>query len=241
MKFSDFFDSYDLKARWCPAALVLLPAVITVYGEFPSITTSPVLAVGSGAVSFALLYLASMIVRELGLQAQTRLWRKWGGAPSTRFLRARDRRFSEANKNLIRQKILQQFQLDLSSPEIERGNALAADQAIDQAFKRVREFLRGRHKFGLVDKHNAEYGFVRNLYGARWILLSLCFVGAVLAMAGNGHALTLGAAGVLDLVIAVVWIPIGFWLLPKMIKRNAEDYADKAWMSFLEVTKQEMQ
>jgi hypothetical protein len=241
MQLSEIFDSYDLKARWIPTVIVLLPAAVAVYAKFPALTASPVLAMGSGAISIALLYFASMIVRELGTRAQTELWRQWGGAPSTRFARMRDSRFSDVQKTLIRQKVQQQFHLDMFGADVERGNPRATDQAIDQAFKRVREFLRGRHKFGLVEKHNAEYGFTRNLYGSRWVLVSLAAAGAIVTGFGNGHLWPLSTAAAAEFLIAVVWVPVGFFLLPTMIKRNADNYAEKAWLSFLEVSKEEME
>lgn len=240
LSISDFFDSYDLKARWCPALIVLLPAFITIFGCFPTVTSSPALTISSGTTSLALAYFAAMLVRELGARSQVQLWEEWGGPPSTRFLRFRDGRLSEALKGRIRQQIYEQFQIRLGSRELEGTNPQAADQAIEQAFKRVREFLRGNDKASLVDKHNAEYGFARNLYGSRWVLVILASVGLLAAGFTTGGKWTPNAVAGIDFFVLATWIPVGFQLIPTMLKRNAENYAEKAWLTFAELNNERM-
>jgi hypothetical protein len=241
LKLDDIIDGYDLKARVAPTAITFLPILFTSYYCFPALYNSPFLAAGSGLISMALIYLCSMIVRFLGIREQDRLWRLWGGPPSTRFARYRDGRFNAEQKNRIRTALTRIFELDLLGAEEEFKNPKTTDEKIEKAFLEVKEYLRQHEQSGLVDKHNVEYGFVRNLYGGRFILCA----GIVLGLFVSGCALTNGKAWhfntavALNLICALTLLPVTFFLIPEMLKRNAEIYAERAWLTFLEIAEHE--
>ena len=87
--FDKLLDPYDLTARLLPGLLVLLPAILCItvlYGA-----RSPIaVALGSVLATCGGPYLLSSFVRTWGQRAQDRLFRKWGGQPSTILLRHRD-------------------------------------------------------------------------------------------------------------------------------------------------------
>jgi hypothetical protein len=241
LKLDDIVDGYDLKARVAPTAITFLPILFTIYYCFPALYNSPFLAAGSGLISMALIYLCSMIVRFLGLREQDRLWRLWGGPPSTRFARYRDGRFNVEQKKRIRMALTKSFQLDLPSDEEELNNLKRTDEKIEKAFLEVKEYLRQHEQSGLVDKHNIEYGFVRNLYGGRFILCA----GIVLGLLVSGYAPTAGTAWhfntavALNFIFALTLLPVTFFLIPEMLKRNSEIYAERAWLTFLKIAEKE--
>jgi hypothetical protein len=55
-----------------------------------------------------------------------------------------------------------------------------ADRKIMDAFRAIKEFLRRWDRCGLVDKHGAEYGSVRNLCGSRTIFVIQAVGGIVM-------------------------------------------------------------
>jgi len=236
MKLEDVIDGYDFKARVLPAVINLVPALITIYYCFPSLYETPVQVTGSGLVSIAVVYLSSMLMRYLGLRVQGSLWKSWGGAPSTRFLRWRDSHFSVEQKIRIRKALSNLFNVHLLTEEQEVKNRYNADQIIEKAFLEVKEFLRQHQSATFLDKHNAEYGFARNLYGGRFVFAGSAILGVILCGLFFGKHFWIFNVGVgLNLVLIAIWVPIGWLLLPDMVKRSADTYAERAWLTFLKI------
>jgi hypothetical protein len=239
MKLDQLLDGYDWKARLIPTIVVLLPAFVTAYYCFPELTRSPVLLAGSGVVSIALIYFSSMVIRDLGLRSQDAIWETWGGPPSTRFVRQRDNRFSAEQKNRIRSSVSRLFNIRLLSSDEELTNPAKADQVIGSAFREVKEMLRANSAATLVDKHNAEYGFARNLYGSRCVFVSLALAGILISgFADSAGRWSFNAGVSLDVALVTLWLPFAWILLPQLLKRNADTYAERAWMTFLKLVEE---
>lgn len=236
MKLEDIVDGYDLKARVTPAAINFSPALFTIYYCFPALYNSPLLAACSGLIGIALIYLCAMLNRHLGVREQDRLWKSWGGPPSTRFARYRDSRFSSEQKNRIRIALSDQFRLQLATDDQEMKNPEKADQHISKAFLEVKEFLRQNEQAALVDKHNVEYGFTRNLLAGRFIFAGSAALGVLICgFASGDNAWTLNSGVGLNLIFLAVWLPIASFVLPDMLKKNADTYAERAWLTFLKI------
>ena len=171
MRWQQFVDAYDWKARLIPTAIILLPSFSTIFYFYPRIMSNPLQLAGSSLLAFALIYLASMFFRHLGVRYARRFWEERGGLSSTRFGRMRDSFLSRDQKNRIQIEVLNRFGIKLMSLEEECERPALADRRIMDAFREIKEFLRRRDGCGLVDKHGAEYGFVRNLCGSRMIFV----------------------------------------------------------------------
>jgi hypothetical protein len=127
------------------------------------------------------------------------------------------------------------FGVQLLSETEELASPHTADQRIENCFLQVKEVLRLRDKDGLWLKHNAEYGFARNLLGCRWLFLILAAIGVLICgtigeWTGRG---VFNSGTVINSVSCIVWIPFAWGLLPKIAKDAAESYADRAWLTFL--------
>jgi hypothetical protein len=238
MELLNIFDKYDQRARVLPSVIIALPALCTALFCFPHIDHSPIFLVGSGIVLLAIVYLIAHVVRFLGVSAEPELWDFWGGPPSTRLLRWRDRSLSEATKAQLRLAVQTRFRMSLPSVDREASDPAGADLLIMDAFRRVREFLRSHGEDGLWQKHNTEYGFARNLFGGRWLFLVLAVSGAVVsgfAPVGDGTwRLTSGV--VINLCLLSMWLPFAWFVLPSMVKHAADRYAERAWLAFGELT-----
>jgi len=150
-------------------------------------------------------------------------------------MRWHDRTLNRDTKTQISQAVLSTFGIQLVSETEERTSPFTADQQIENAFRQVREFLRLRDKDGLWSKHNAEYGFARNLLGSRMLFLILCLAGMAVctAMSTYRDGKILSPGLVTNLIYFLGWVPFGWKLLPKLAKDSADRYAERAWLTFL--------
>src|SRR5229473_580240 len=98
MKFDSFItDRYTREDRLAPALLVALPAVVMLFVWFPQLRT-----LGAGLLALfgacgGILWLAHL-ARDRGVALQPKLYRIWGGQPSTSILRYRDDLLAEPVK-----------------------------------------------------------------------------------------------------------------------------------------------
>ena len=234
MRWQEFIDGYDWKARLIPTAILLLPLFCTLYSFFPRLLGSSLQLAGSSLLAFALIYLASMFFRDRGVRYARQFWDDQGGLPSTRFGRMRDSFLSADQKNRIQLAILNRFAIRLMSLEEECEYPALADRKIMDAFREIKEFLRRCEGCGLVEKHGAEYGFVRNLCGSRMIFVVQAVSGMVICgFKANWPQWTLTAGSLVNLILLILWIPFGWIVLPRMMMLSADTYAGRAWVTFL--------
>lgn len=187
MDFTNLFDAYSRRARLAPALFVLLPPLVCIALWVPS-----VYALGVGLLSLVvacgLLFLLANIARHRGHKAQERLYREWGGMPSTAMLRFRDNELDDVTKERYHVFFSENISdLRMPTQNSEHSDPVAADQHYASACKWLLEQTRDTATFDLLFKENIEYGFRRNLRGLK--LLGVLF--AVLSVAGSlgGHYL----------------------------------------------------
>jgi hypothetical protein len=234
MRWQQFVDAYDWKARLIPTAIILLPSFSTIFYFYPRIMSNPLQLAGSSFLAFALIYLASMFFRHLGVRYARRFWEERGGLSSTRFGRMRDSFLSRDQKNRIQIEVLNRFGIKLMSLEEECERPALADRRIMDAFREIKEFLRRWDGCGLVDKHGAEYGFVRNLCGSRMIFVVQSVGGIIMCgFKDNWPHWTFTRGCWANAVLLTFWVPFAWLALPRMLMLNAEAYAGRAWVTFL--------
>jgi len=237
MRWQEFIDGYDWKARLIPTAILLLPLFCTVYYFFPRVLNNPLQLAGSSLLSFALVYLASMIFRDRGVRYARQFWSERGGLPSTRFGRMRDSRLSPDQKKRIQLAVLRRFGIELMSLDEECEYPTLADRKLLDAFREIKEYLRRCEGCELVDKHGAEYGFARNLCGSRLIFVVEAISGIIISgFGGTWPHWTLAPGCFANLVLVLLWIPFAWLVLPRMLVLSAETYAGRAWMTFLSLS-----
>jgi hypothetical protein len=183
------------------------------------------------------------LVRAGGREFEPALWKEWGGPPSTRLMRSTDTFFGAELKNSIRSAVTQEFAVTLPTPAEEKKNPTAADKAIADAFERVRAFLRRFDSTGVWQKNNIEYGFCRNLLGARPLWVGIAIGALVVAVwrTATIHSGFLNPAVVVSGASAAGAGYVGWRVLPKVTKRIAERYAELAWTTFLQLSKDRSQ
>jgi hypothetical protein len=237
-----FIDEYELKARIAPGLIVALPALVDLIYLVPVLGNWPVFAAG-GIVTLVLLYGLGHVIRAAGQQLEPVLWKQWGGPPSTRLMRSNDTFFGAELKNSIRAALAQEFSITLPTPVEEKKDPSGSDKAIADAFERVRGFLRRSDPTGVWQKNNIEYGFSRNLLGGRMLWAYVAVGSLVVAIwhTATNHSGFLNPAVVVSCLSLVSAGYVGWRVLPKATKQIAERYAELAWTTFLQVSKDRTQ
>lgn len=167
-------DPYERQARLYPALLALLPLLVMVtllYGPRASALTSAVII----AVSCGGLYLTTNLCRELGKRLEKKLFREWGGKPTTRLLRHRDHTIEAATKRRYHSFLAAKINEVFPDKDQEAKNPNPADEIYQSGVRWLLNHTRpdDNKKFDLLFKENIAYGFRRNALGMKPIGLIL--------------------------------------------------------------------
>jgi hypothetical protein len=204
--FLSLFDSYNRAARLYPALLTLFPVLIATLAWFPALITSNIGAtLITIASSCGILFALSVFARSRGRSIEDGLLKKWGGWPTTIWLRHSDvnltgptkRRYHAALSRLVPR-------LRLPSAESERRNRRAADERYRSAVEWLKEQTRDSKRFPLVLKENTEYGFRRNMRGMRRYAISALLLAFAASATGLFYALSGGEAPTLAAAVQQV-------------------------------------
>lgn len=233
------FDYYEVRARVVPAVLVFSPLVVTCISFAYAISHSVPWTASSGVVAFAVLYVLSFVVRTLGRRTEADLWAKWNGPPSTRFMRWQDDFFSPQAKKGYHDAIREEFGIQLKDKVEEHTDQSEADKLIMDAFRRVKSLVRIEDPKGLWNAHNAEYGFIRNIIGSRFLWLILSLLGTILCgylyyLRGAGLSLACLVVSGLSAVLALICCCLHPHLA-QFAKQVADRYSESAWGSFMAI------
>lgn len=236
----DWLDQYEIRARIMPAAIISLPIAISIIAITSIISDQfTQWIVGGGFIFIIFGYMLSFLIRYYGRELEKDLWIKWDGAPSTRFMRWRDSTFGDDLKQQLHETVKNHCGIALSTRAQEEIDPRKADEQIGQSFLHVKGIVRKDDPEGVWSKHNAEYGFHRNLLGSRkfWLafpIIGIMACGTVFYFMKNEN-LVLGLA--LNILMAIISILGGWYYLPMVIKITADRYAESMWISFLACSK----
>ncbi len=236
-----FFDYYEIRARIAPTIVVLSPVILAFLIISFVIVGSWLTSLGVvTVVALMLVYTFSFLPRQLGKRIEPKLWTDWDGAPTTRMLRWRDQTLDIATKRQMRERAQQISGVELPSQAEEDTNRDEADRRISQAYVQVRNILRREVPDDLSVRHNAEYGFNRNLLGSKWVWLATsvlsvlaCAVMLYFYVADSTQIVGLLVVGlVLEILSIALAYLFGWYLLPESVKAAADRYAESA-LSYL--------
>ena len=231
-------DKYEIRARIIPGLLLCLPVLITVSAvglDYFNWLTS---ILGSVFITIVLSYGLSMLLRHGGVALQQKMYTKWGGAPSTRFLRWSDVNLSDQKKVIIHNKIKKDFKIQLSSKEDESARPKDADRVINDAFDSIREKIRATKKMGkLWEIHNIEYGFYRNFLGSWYWGFALAILGTAFLLAiyfgGSIRDIKLLLAVGVNILYTIILLGYVSAQGEKNLKHSAEQYVRSAIEAYL--------
>ncbi|ADH61210.1 hypothetical protein Tmath_1499 [Thermoanaerobacter mathranii subsp. mathranii str. A3] len=229
IKIAELFDDYELRARIAPALIVasplIFPAMLLMQVVNFQLLESTVILI----LILLFIYLLSLLIRHQGKNRQEELWVRWGEVPSTRIMLKRDNILSEDIKQQVRDVVLQCFDIYIVP------GSETEEEKINDAFFLVRQRVRQLNPDGLWYKHNAEYGFLRNLWGSFnvWIAiatLSTIFTMIIWIIQPSELGLIFLGFGVVTIIIIPL---VHYKILPAPLKTAADRYAESTWLAFL--------
>lgn len=161
-------DPYDRQARLYPALLCLLPLLALV-----ALLYAPNISALTGVVTLAVscggLFLMTNICREMGKRLEDRLYREWGGKPTTQLLRHRDGSIDSVTKRRYHAFLGAKLNFTFPDADSEKNDPAKADEAYQSGARWLLDHTRpdDGKKFDLLFRDNVTYGFRRNALGAR--------------------------------------------------------------------------
>lgn len=234
MKFP--IDDYEIKARYAPAFLVAAPILTTLWTSF-NIEVKDISAAAGAPLTIIIWYSLATLVRHCGKKVEPHLWKTWGSAPSTSIVLWKDDHIGHELKTLYHRLATEKLGLPMPTEEAEIVDPENALKLIAQAFARIRGIIRKHDPEGLWSKANAEYGFVRNLYGSRWlwstISATMTIISGYLWLKHNTDILFFGFT--LNIAILALSIYLGFFVCKTNVNQTAWRYAESAWESFCNI------
>ena len=218
-------DRYEVKARLLPAFLSsfsVAPIIGALGSEYWAWWAG--LPIGGGvsvACAIGLMYVAS----AAGRFYEKKLWPRWPlDAPTNRWLSPYDTSCSMLQKQLWYHAI--ERLVGLNIPKVAASDDdEETERVINDAVRNLRHIFRDSHSKGLLDVHNEDYGFARNLGGLYlfWIPASLiCAISAWVLYFVFGSGLIWGLGALLVVLFSMAL----YLILPWYVRQRADRYAE---------------
>lgn len=191
-------DPYERQARLYPALLALLPLFVVVMLLYapnaPALSSAVTVAVSCGA-----LYLMTNLCRELGKGLEEKLFREWGGKPSTQLLRHRDATIEAPTKKRYHAFLAAKINEAFPDAHQEKKNPAKADGIYQAGIRWLLNHTRPDEtkKFDLLLKENVAYGFRRNALGTKPVGLLIC-VACIVWVLAKEHVLVAATRPFID-------------------------------------------
>ena len=233
-------DSYNTYARAFPVYITIAPIVLILFAILPEGFDWKL----GGAASIVLLplsYLCGQIGGDLGKKRESALWNKWGGPPTTRFLRHGNSEFNANTRKFIHHQ-LRRFGLYVPSQDEQNQNPQEADDFYESCTDELRRLTRNKKYFPRVFEELRAYGFRRNMfalkpYGLTLSALSFC---ACLIMGFDDWRAGKLSESILvptfiNLALIIVWFG---WVTENGVRLSANRYARfllEAALDYLEI------
>lgn len=218
-------DSYTWYARVLPVYLTIFPVAMVIAALPLRGLNLPISAIVS-FVFVPLAYFGGELGSDRGKKRERGLWSKWGGPPTTRFLRHSNDEFNHVTRQRVHEK-LRTLGLHVPSPEEEQRPSADDYYAscTDELIRRTRDSSR----FPLVFKGLTQYGFRRNLFGLKpialpisFISLAICAGSAVLTWQSEDPSAIPIIATAISLGLLLSWL---FWVKEEIVHVAANRYA----------------
>lgn len=192
-------DPYERPARLYPALLALLPLLSLLLLHYGPKATAMTAAV-TLAVSCGGLYLTTNLCRELGKRLEEKLYKGWGGKPTTQLLRHRDKTIEGVTKRRYHSFLAVKIKETFPDKNQEAKNPEAADEVYQSGVRWLLNHTRpaDSDKFELLSKENVTYGFRRNALAMKPVGLTIS-IGSILWILASENVLLVSGRRLIDL------------------------------------------
>lgn len=227
-------SGYELYARYFPAILTGIPLLLLGFylskdGEIKQLLDYVLSLKFFGYVSLSviLLYFYAQLIRTTSKAFEQSYFIRQKGFPTTYFMLYSDSTYSDAFKDMFRQRAYELLGITLCTKEEEIADSNEAMKRLNEATKQI---ILSVGNGILVGKHNQWYGFFRNLLGG-------CIYGAgvsVINVLLGRFFLVSNVLTTVSLILFVIYI-ILFLLRKHIIVQHAEAYARQLVAEFMKV------
>jgi len=225
-------NKYELNARIYPIIITLLPVLII--GIYFSIDYQNIYSALGGIGLITLLsFVFGQLGRDKGKRAEKKLWKEWGGAPTTQILRLTDDVLDTHTTKKAHQTLNERTNIGLANMvDIEASDESQADEIYEAWCNYLRKETRDTSKYKLLFQENISYGFRRNLWGIKHIGLILVAISMIIITLHSylNHQLlettnySLWVSGILLIVLLLFWLIV---VTKDWIKIVAFAYAER--------------
>ncbi len=230
MELTNIFSSYDLKARIFPSILAAVP--LFAFGNAIDFRVELTMKLSLlSLASFAVIAFIANSVRQKGQRIEKRLFQKWDGAPTTRFLRHRDSTFDQHTKVRYQNFLGRAIEKEMPTENREISNPEESDALYESGVRWLRKYTQDKNSYPLVFKENVAYGFSRNLLGlkATGIVIAVAVLIVELILLGLPifpNLITALKPHCLSIIVSFIALGGWFFLVREdVVKRNADSYA----------------
>ncbi len=225
LQFFALSDCYERKARLLPGLLIAIGPALTAGALIHELSAWYTAAGAAVGVEFLAAIVLGHYARARGRAIEESLWDSWGGSPTTRWLRPNDTSCSDQQKSKWRGAIKRLTGMTIPASVPEGATEASVDQTIGEATRQLRYVLRNKPNAAILQSHNEEYGFARNLYAVRFLWVAL----AGICLAVSGIAFHLGLKPYAALAVSATVLVASILVaseLPRYVRRCADRYAE---------------
>jgi hypothetical protein len=225
LQFFALSDRYERKARLLPGLILAAAPAMTagaLIQKFGGWYTAVSTSIG---IEFLVAIVLGHYARARGRAVEDSLWASWGGPPATRWLRPSDMTCSEQQKTKWRGAIKRLTGMTIPASIPEGGSEVSIDRVIVEATRQLRYVLRDNPNAAILQSHNEDYGFARNLYAVRWLWVIL----STLCVAASGVALGLKMEAYAGIAVSVAFLAVTALVtseLPRYVRHCSDRYAE---------------
>ncbi|EXS27497.1 hypothetical protein J690_2574 [Acinetobacter sp. 742879] len=235
------FDKYSFNARVKPALFIILPVVVTAYILIEPLRTLLGSLVGIFVTCGVVNFFANQM-SSVGNELQIKLFKKWGGAPTTIILRYSDESLDKYTKQRYRSKLnklIPNFKKITESYEMQHPND--ADDYYNSASSFMREYTRNVEKYSLIFSENIAYGFSRNLLAFKKTAITVVVISFLISITFIFLNISIGLGSINELkkipssyyvllaihiIFLLIWI---FMINEKWVKIRGIAYAKRLY------------
>lgn len=228
-------DKYSLIARLGPILVVLLPIFLVIIGSTSGHS------IGKSALAVVVVFvgfttLLEQFMRDLGKKGEERLFKLWGGAPTTLMLQHERSSLDPERLGKYRDDLESITGLPLPSEKEETKNNESVSRHYREINEKMREMTRDISAFGIVHEELVQYSFRRNLWTLRPIGLLTSGIGIVV-LSFFIHQSLMYTDNLLLFNIILLFVDLflfGMWLLnvnSDWVRKAADRYAKQLIIS----------
>lgn len=226
MKFD--YDNYKEYSQFLPTIILLIP-IITEITVLLYALEAKYIIVGITPVGIFVILMLALMPRVIhrGKNLEDKLFKKWGGMPSTRFLRRDNKEYK--NSKYVRDLLFKVItQCEKPKKNDEEKSREKADVLYENAVVALRNKTRDKCKYNVLYEANKKYGFLRNLLGVKWFAIITSVVFIILNVIMNCKINIICDANILvgqNIILIIYIVFMLFVVNEQILKDTADNYA----------------